>query len=86
MAAIHILYPNTDWYNSFVKSNAAQQSYNLSFQGGTEIAQYYVMLGLMDQKGLYNIPMKTMVFRPRTSSSVTTSERRLILTLVKYSK
>jgi TonB-linked SusC/RagA family outer membrane protein len=48
------LYPNTDWYNSFVKSNAAQQSYKLSFQGGSEIAQYYVMLGLMDQKGLYN--------------------------------
>lgn len=48
------LYPNTDWYNSFLKSSAPQQSYKLSFRGGTEIAQYYVMLGVVDQKGLYN--------------------------------
>lgn len=48
------LYPNTDWYNSFLKSSAPQQSYKLSFRGGTQIAQYYVMLGVVDQKGLYN--------------------------------
>ena len=46
-------YPNTDWYKSFLKSSAPQQSYNLSFRGGTDIAQYYVMLGAVDQKGLY---------------------------------
>jgi len=48
------LYPNTDWYKSSLKSTAPQQSYNMSFRGGTEIAQYYVMLGVVDQKGLYN--------------------------------
>lgn len=47
------LYPNTDWYKSFLNSTAPQQSYNLSFRGGTDIAQYYVMLGTVDQKGLY---------------------------------
>lgn len=47
------LYPNTDWYNSFLKSSAPQQSYKVSFRGGTEIAQYYVMLGVVDQQGLY---------------------------------
>lgn len=47
------LYPNTDWYKSFLSSSAPQQSYNLSFRGGTEVAQYYVMMGVMDQKGLY---------------------------------
>lgn len=48
------LYPNTDWHNSTLKSSAPQQSYNLSFRGGTEIAQYYVMAGVVNQKGLYN--------------------------------
>jgi TonB-linked SusC/RagA family outer membrane protein len=48
------LYPNTNWYNSFLNPTAPQQTYNLSFRGGTEVAQYYVMLGAVDQKGLYN--------------------------------
>ena len=47
------LYPNTNWYKSFLNSTAPQQSYNLSFRGGTEVAQYYVVLGTVDQKGLY---------------------------------
>ncbi|HBO75529.1 MAG TPA: TonB-dependent receptor [Marinilabiliales bacterium] len=47
------LYPNTNWYNSFLKSVAPQQSYKLSFRGGNEIAQYYVLLGVMNQQGLY---------------------------------
>lgn len=48
------LYPNTNWYDSFLSNTAPQQSYNLSFRGGSEIAQYFVMLGAVDQKGLYN--------------------------------
>ncbi len=48
------LYPNTDWYGSNLNKTAPQQSYKLSFRGGTEVAQYYVMLGVVDQKGLYN--------------------------------
>jgi TonB-linked SusC/RagA family outer membrane protein len=47
------LYPNTDWHNSTLKSSAPQQSYNLSFRGGSEVAQYYVMAGVVNQKGLY---------------------------------
>lgn len=48
------LYANTDWYDSFVKSYAPQQSYKLSFRGGNDIAQYYIMLGALTQEGLYN--------------------------------
>lgn len=48
------LYPNTDWYGSFLKPSTPQQSYKISFRGGTDIAQYYVMLGVTDQEGLYN--------------------------------
>lgn len=47
------LYPNTNWYNSFLKASAPQQSYKLSFRGGNEVAQYYIMLGIVNQEGLY---------------------------------
>lgn len=47
------LYPNTNWYDAFLKSSAPQQSYKLSFRGGNETARYYMMLGIMDQEGLY---------------------------------
>lgn len=47
------LYANTDWYNAFIKSYAPQQSHKLSFRGGNEVAQYYILLGAMEQKGLY---------------------------------
>lgn len=47
------LYPNTNWYDSFLKSVAPQQSYKLSFRGGNAIAQYYVLLGALNQQGLY---------------------------------
>ena len=63
------LYPNTDWYNSFLKSAAPQQSYKLSFRGGTEIAQYYVMLGVMDQQGLYNYANENKGFSTQNNFS-----------------
>ena len=47
------LYANTDWYNSFLKSYAPQQSHKLSFRGGNDVAKYYVLLGVLNQKGLY---------------------------------
>jgi TonB-linked SusC/RagA family outer membrane protein len=47
------LYANTNWHDEFLKSSAPQQSYKLSFRGGTETARYYLMMGIMDQEGLY---------------------------------
>jgi len=63
------LYPNTDWYDSFLKNSAPQQSYKLSFRGGTEIAQYYVMLGVVDQKGLYNFTDENQGFSTQNNFS-----------------
>ncbi|MDR0546962.1 MAG: TonB-dependent receptor [Dysgonamonadaceae bacterium] len=48
------LYPNTDWYGEFVKNLAPQQIYKLSIAGGSETARYFVLLGVTDQKGLFN--------------------------------
>lgn len=47
-------YANSDWYNEYIKDNAPQQIYKLSFRGGNDVAQYYVMLGGVNQEGLYN--------------------------------
>jgi TonB-linked SusC/RagA family outer membrane protein len=47
------LYANTNWHDEFLKSNAPQQTYKLSFRGGNETARYYLMMGIMDQEGLY---------------------------------
>jgi len=47
------LYANSDWYDEFLKKTAPQQMYNISFRGGNDVAQYYVMLGMVDQQGLY---------------------------------
>lgn len=48
------LYANTDWYDEVLKSSAPQQTYKFSFRGGSETARYYMMLGIVDQEGLYN--------------------------------
>jgi len=47
-------YANTNWHEEFLKSSAPQQSYKLSFRGGSSVARYYLMMGIMDQEGLYN--------------------------------
>jgi len=48
------LYANSDWYDEYLKKSAPQQTYKLSFRGGNETSQYYVMMGMIDQQGLYN--------------------------------
>lgn len=48
------LYANTDWYGSFIKKTSPQQSYNLSVTGGSESVKYYLLLGVVNQMGIYN--------------------------------
>jgi TonB-linked SusC/RagA family outer membrane protein len=46
-------YPNTDWYGQFLKNSAPQQIYKLSIAGGSDVARYFVLLGVTDQQGLF---------------------------------
>lgn len=48
------LYANTDWYNEFLQKTAPQQSYKLNVAGGGESVKYYLLLGVVNQKGIYN--------------------------------
>ncbi len=61
------LYPNTDWQKATLKSSAPQQSYKLSFRGGTDIAQYYVMAGVVNQQGMYNFGEENQGFTTQNS-------------------
>jgi len=80
------LYPNTDWYKSFLNSSAPQQSYKLSFRGGTDVAQYYVMLGVVDQKGLYKFTDENPGFSTQNNFSRYNFRTVVDVNLSKYLK
>ena len=63
------LYANSNWYDEFLSKTAPQQMYKLSFRGGTEVAQYYVMMGMVDQKGLYNYAEENTGFSTQNNFS-----------------
>ena len=63
------LYANSNWYDEFLNKTAPQQMYKLSFRGGNEVAQYYVMMGMVDQKGLYNFAEENSGFSTQNNFS-----------------
>lgn len=46
---------NTDWYAQTLKKSSPFTSTDISVDGGNETARYFVMLGYMHNKGLYNV-------------------------------
>jgi TonB-linked outer membrane protein, SusC/RagA family/TonB-dependent outer membrane receptor, SusC/RagA subfamily, signature region len=48
-----VLYPNTDWFDEIIKQASFQHKYNLSFEGGTNAAAYFVSVGAVTQDGIY---------------------------------
>ena len=44
-------YPNTDWYDVILR-DAEIQKYNLSASGGNKSSNYYISVGVLDEKGL----------------------------------
>lgn len=46
---------NTDWYSHVLKPSASFFSSDLTFDGGVRDARYFVMLGITDTKGLYDV-------------------------------
>lgn len=47
------LYPNNDYYDLGLRDFSWQQNYDLSMRGGNEFAQYFVLVGYLQQDGLY---------------------------------
>jgi len=46
-----VAYPNTDWWDVIMR-NGAIQNYNLSASGGGEKSNFFISIGMMDEKGL----------------------------------
>jgi len=47
------IYPDVDWMGEILRKSSPIQDYSLSFNGGSQMAKYFVMLGFMDNQGLY---------------------------------
>jgi TonB-linked SusC/RagA family outer membrane protein len=76
------LYPDVNWYDQVLRKGAPIQDYSLSFNGGGETARYFVLLGYMENQGLYantdqkrnsNINFERINFRANVDINVTKS-------------
>lgn len=47
------LYPSVNWYDEILRKNSPMQDYSLTFSGGNKTAKYFLMVGYMDNQGLY---------------------------------
>jgi TonB-linked SusC/RagA family outer membrane protein len=47
------LYPNVNWQNEVLKSNAPVSDYSLTFKGGSKTVRYFLMLGYLNNQGFY---------------------------------
>jgi TonB-linked SusC/RagA family outer membrane protein len=48
------LYPNVNWQNEVMKSNAPVSDYSLTFKGGNNSVRYFLMLGYLNNQGFYS--------------------------------
>src|SRR5690606_14864375 len=46
-------YANTDWYSALMKPSAFQQRHNMTVNGGSDKAKYFISGGYLDQGGAY---------------------------------
>ena len=47
------LYPNVNWQNEVLNSNAPVSDYSLTFKGGSNAVRYFLMLGYLNNQGFY---------------------------------
>ncbi|MBO9594441.1 MAG: TonB-dependent receptor [Niabella sp.] len=46
-------YPDVNWMDEILRKQAPIQDYTVSFNGGNQTAKYFVMLGFLNNQGLY---------------------------------
>jgi len=47
--------PGTDWWGETYKDLALTQNYDINARGGSDVVNYYVSLGYLDQEGLFKV-------------------------------
>lgn len=65
---------NNDWFKIFFKDWSASQQHNLGVSGGGESSRYYLGLGYLEKKGMYNFTdekYKRITIRTNVSSDLT---------------
>jgi TonB-linked SusC/RagA family outer membrane protein len=68
-------YESVNWYNEVMKNSAAQEQYNLSVQGGTDISTYFVSMGYTKDNGLVkNNPLNYEQVNFRANSGIKLSK------------
>lgn len=56
-----VIYPNEEFFKTFMKELSAKQQYNVNISGGTPVVKYFVSLGYLRQEGQYNTdPLKAL--------------------------
>lgn len=87
-----MLYPDVNWNDEMLKKTTSQSRYNLMFRGGNNDFRYYVMMGYLNQGGIFkngdvnkelfgfsnNIDFKRYNFRTNLDFQAT---KRLLLSL-----
>lgn len=72
-------YPNVDFYSEFLKPMVKQQQHDLTMTGGNNTAQYFVLLGYMNQEGLYRYGDNTFDrFNFRTNIDVSLNKNLIV--------
>ncbi|MBO9619929.1 MAG: TonB-dependent receptor [Niabella sp.] len=71
------LYPNVDWYNSFLKKQTTQQRYSLNIDGGNKYAKYFVSVGYTKNNGLYKTDPSVNSYNTNTTMGLFTLRSNL---------
>ncbi|MDR3218726.1 MAG: SusC/RagA family TonB-linked outer membrane protein [Dysgonamonadaceae bacterium] len=66
------LYPNINWYDSYIKKNTWQQHYNLSARGGGNFAKYFLSLGYTQNEGIFNIDKEANTYNTNADMNIVT--------------
>lgn len=48
-----VLYPDVDWKEMLLKPFALQQQHNINISGGTDLSNYFVSFGFLEQDGIF---------------------------------
>jgi len=74
------LYPDVNWYDEILRKSSSIQDYSISFNGGSQASKYFLMLGYINNDGLYantdresssNINFRRINFRANADIDIT---------------
>ena len=71
------LYPDINWYDDYVKKNTWQQRYNITANGGTAYAKYFVAVGYLKNDGVFNTDKDANTYKTNADMNMITLRSNL---------